>query len=396
MVAFPAAVLCLCLSSTLVASLPSSPQHPIAIARKPTALGRVERAVRSKERTLLKYQRNATLAKRQSTTLANPESDEFYVASVVVGNGQSVLVTLDTGSSDTWFRGRVCTSDDQACQTGHRGLSTSDASLALVGNTFSIEYGKGSVSGPIYSGKVGLAGYTGSFQFGITSKESGMFDGETSGLIGLAFNPLSTINSATGGNANFIDSLRLAKSSNLFAFYLSNAAQGDLGEMTIGYVDSSKYTGKFVYVPLNSQTFWQFAWTGATYQVGTSSGSAVGTVHNAIADTGSSLIVLDTVPANNINKAIGASAYSAAIDGYPIACSLASSGAPVTLSFGGSSFVIPASTYVYSNGDGTCISGFARGAHGYQVILGDVFIRNYVTVFDKGNLRLGFAKAKHP
>ncbi|KAJ3336582.1 hypothetical protein HDU91_001740, partial [Kappamyces sp. JEL0680] len=98
MVAFPAAVLCLCLSSTFVAGLPSTPQHPIAIARKPTALGRVERAVRSKERTLLKYQRNATLAKRQSTTLANPESDEFYVASVVVGNGQSVLVTLDTGS----------------------------------------------------------------------------------------------------------------------------------------------------------------------------------------------------------------------------------------------------------------------------------------------------------
>lgn len=46
-----------------------------------------------------------------------------------------------------------------------------------------------------------------------------------------------------------------------------------------------------------------------------------------------------------------------------------------------------------SQEEGFCISGFQGENHSHQWILGDVFIREYYSVFDRANNLVGLAKA---
>ncbi|KAJ3369680.1 hypothetical protein HDU91_006941, partial [Kappamyces sp. JEL0680] len=224
---------------------------------------------------------------------------------------------------------------------------------------------------------------------GISTSETG-FNSPGDGLLGLAFNSISNIASVTGGNGNYIDALGLSGSKNQFAFYMSNAADGDVGEVSIGGVDSSKFTGTPVYIPLNSETYWQFSFSKATFSVGSTTGAAVGSTTNAICDTGTTLTIMDAAPANAINKAIGAGAYDSSQGIYPIDCGIASTGPTIYLNFGGGKFPINASEYVISNTGGSpaCFSGITQGAaDSGVVILGDTFIRGNYAIFDKANNR---------
>lgn len=64
------------------------------------------------------------------------------------------------------------------------------------------------------------------------------------------------------------------------------------------------------------------------------------------------LLFGDSSVADAINQAIGAQAFDPAQQVYPIDCAIASTGPPVVLSYNGSPFSVPASIYVFSNGDG--------------------------------------------
>ncbi|KAJ3106529.1 hypothetical protein HDU97_006122 [Phlyctochytrium planicorne] len=372
--------------------------------RKASKLNPVEKAIMSLNRLGLKHgvsssfkPSNPSSAFAEASDLLNNapltnNQDFVYFCPVTVGNGQTFNLDLDTGSADTWVRGASCTASDDSC-TGPK-LSTSDSTLTSTGKTFSTSYGSGSVSGNIYKGPVTIGGATASaLNFGVSTKEQGF--GGIDGLVGLAFASISNIGGSVSGQTNFVDALGFTGAQNQFGFYLSNSKDGDSGEVTFGGYDSSKIAGPITYIPLNSQTYWQFSTSGLKYSVKTTTGSF--SVTKAIADTGTSLLILDTAAANAINKAIGAGAYDSSQGIYPIACNLVSTAPDVSFTFGGATFSIPASVYIISDGAGGCVSGITQGASSFGLaIFGDTFLRQYYSIHDKTNARVGFALAKHP
>ncbi|KAJ3323386.1 hypothetical protein HDV06_001906 [Boothiomyces sp. JEL0866] len=374
-----------------IATVSATPvQQPVTLKlSKQSKLG-LEKLVASTKSSINRFSTN-----ENSEPLENVQN-VFYQANVTVGNGQVLTVDLDTGSSDVWFRGSTCTSTDGSCDGAK--VDITDSTLKSTGKTFSTTYGSGSVSGNIYTGSVGVAGaVANNLPFGVSTQEKG-FSGVADGLLGLGFNSISQISQTMGSPANWFDALGYTGSQNQFSFYLSAAADGDSGEITIGGVDTTKYSGSISWVPLNSETYWQFDVSQMTYKAGTKSGN-VGSWfrNNAISDTGTTLIIMNNAQADAINMGIGAKPFNSTAGIYYIDCGLAKTGAPIQFSFPSFTMSIPPAYYVLDNGDGTCISGVTRGA-GFltPTIFGDILTRAYYTVYDKANNRVGFAKAVHP
>ncbi|KAI9326825.1 putative aspartic endopeptidase, partial [Zopfochytrium polystomum] len=243
-------------------------------------------------------------------------------------------------------------------------------------------YGSGEALGNVFTAPVTLGGLTAKIGFGVTTAEVGFT--QMDGLLGLAFTSLNVIN-----NGNWFDKLGLKGEQNRFGFYLSVSDDGDFGEVALGGQDATKFTGPINWHPLVEQLWWEFDFT-ATYKVGGIKGSVALT---AIADTGTTLIILDSVTANDINAGIGAH-FDINQGLYVIDCAKKGTTPNVTLAFGGYEYVLPSSRYIIQDGD-ACFSGFAPGAgNGVPVILGDVFLRVYYSVYDKeGGGRVGFAEA---
>lgn len=107
----------------------------------------------------------------------------------------------------------------------------------------------------------------------------------------------------------------------------------------------------------------------------------------AIADTGTSLIVGPQEDINLIFKALGANEQ-----GF-VNCTTIDSLPDVHFVLNGYNFVLSSSQYIQlseMNGQMYCSAGF-QGTTQQLWILGDLFLGNYYSVFDMGNKRIGFA-----
>ncbi|RKO85923.1 aspartic peptidase domain-containing protein [Blyttiomyces helicus] len=390
------------IASALAATATASPvggfsysaPHPVTIpiARRPNDASPAAKARANLPIARARFSKAKSIGAAKRGLPLTDVGDQFYYTTVSIGNGQSFKVDLDTGSSDLWVPGPKCTDSDGSCTAGGGSIKLTDKSIHSAGVTFSDSYGSGDASGNVYYGPYTLAGATVTKgYFGVTTSEAG-FDFAAQGLLGLSF-PFGT--NIPGGVTSSVGEVPiLALGLKSFGFYLSNSAQGDKGTFTTNGYDASHVKGPFSYETIITDPgYWQFDVSKGFYNVGGKKGglSDGGSTIHAIADTGTTLLILPTNVANNIYTLIGANS-----DGS-IDCGVAKTGPSIEFTFSKNTYAVPADQYVLDNGDGTCMSGVTGGAENDGVsIFGDIFLRTWYSFYDISNKRIGFAKAIHP
>ncbi|XP_072494525.1 gastricsin-like [Notamacropus eugenii] len=317
--------------------------------------------------------------------------DVSYYGEISIGTpAQNFLVLFDTGSSNLWVSSVYCQSE--ACTT-HTQFNPSDSSTFTSSDqTFSIEYGSGSLTGVFGYDTVTIQDISITKQeFGLSETEPGT-DFEYSnfdGILGLAY-PAISAGGATTVMQGFLQEDLLNEA--VFAFYLSGYNSDNGGEVTFGGVDTSLYTGDINWTPVTEEAYWQIGISG--FSIGGESTGWCSDGCQAIVDTGTSLLTIPQDMFSELMQYIGAEEDEDGL--YLVSCSNIDSLPTLTFTINGVDFPLPPSAYILEGDSTYCEVGmmttYLSSESGEPLwILGDVFLRNYYSVFDLANNRVGFA-----
>lgn len=155
--------------------------------------------------------------------------------------GQSVLVDFDTGSSDIVI---------------NQGSYTPSSSSTKTSKTFQNSYGTSgnsqTVNGQVYQDTFASGSLKASkANIGLITSGGNIIDG-AGGLVGLGYPALSTYGTSY---PPLFDVLINNKAVTSPVFGMSLQA-GTGSELTLGGLDSTKYSGAITYVPVSAQTYW--------------------------------------------------------------------------------------------------------------------------------------------
>ena len=334
-------------------------------------------------------QHGATDARRAQTaiTIDDFQNAQYYGWVQIGTPPQSVRVIFDTGSSNLWVANR-----NRFLQTHHVYAHAKSSTYEKNGTRFYIEYGSGPVSGFFSRDKVSVGDLAlDRYNFAEVDDASGLgaafYIGKFDGILGLGWDSIVV----GGGPSPFgalVASGQLEKPE--FAFYLGDEADG---ELLLGGSDPDHFEGAVAKVPLVAETYWEVALDG----VSVGGASSLSTTKRAIVDSGTSLLAGPTAEVRRIAHLVGATPMVAGE--YAIDCSKLDAKPAITFTLGGASFSLQPHDYVIQ-APGTPVCLFAMMGidipepNGPLWILGDVFMRQYYTVFDWGGKQLRIAKAK--
>ncbi|KAJ3170903.1 hypothetical protein HDU87_008669 [Geranomyces variabilis] len=312
--------------------------------------------------------------------ITNVQNEEYYGPATI--GGQTLQLLYDTGSADLW----VPDASKPSLPGSHKYSPKKSTTYKKIGKTFNIQYGSGEAVGTTASETVTVAGVKVTKQvFGdVTNEGKNPQASDFDGILGMGFTSIAA-DSSTTWFENAVAQNTVPKS--VFAFYLNSASSGS--ELYLGGYNSKRYTGSISWVPIDQPGYWQFALNDIT--VG---GQSINpSLNEAIADTGTSLVVGPSADVDSINQAIGATLDSS--QGiYTIDCSARSSGADVAFPLNGFTAALTANEYILDDGQGGCISTFAP-LDGLPVwILGDTVLRKYYSIYDLGDVSNGYSGAR--
>lgn len=260
---------------------------------------------------------NGTAAPGTGLVATTPEQgDVEYLSPVTIG-GQTLNLDFDSGSSDLWvFNTQLAA----ASQTGHTLYDPKKStSLKMIsGATFSISYGDGSgAAGNVGTDTVNIGGATvteQAIEMATAVSQSFVQDTNNNGLVGLAFSKLNTVKPAQ--QKTFFDNVMPSLAQPVFTADLRKAA---VGSYEFGNIDATKFNGTMAWVPVNTtQGFWQFSST--KFAVGTGQAQAGNPTGQAIADTGTTLIIADPTVVNGYYSQIPSAKNNAQAGGITVDC----------------------------------------------------------------------------
>jgi len=339
------------------------------------------------------------------------QNDSEYTCPVTIGTpGQTFNLDFDTGSADLWmFSTKLPKGMLAAAEKTHTIYDPEKSSTyrATKGSSWKISYGDGSsASGIVGTDNVTIGGLVIKNQtIELASMLSDEFaTGVSEGLLGLAFHNINTVTPKRAATPvdNMITQEDITKDMELFTAYLGSwrdATTEDKGESfyTFGYIDQDVLEKAGVtepyYTPVDkSQGFWMFdsASAGVNGQIFDRPNNT------AIADTGTTLALVDDKTCHNIYAAIPGSFYDRHNQGYVFPSAVTPDQLPlVTFAVGDRQFAVPKEALAFADaGNGNVYGGIqSRGDMTFD-ILGDTFLKGIYAVFDLGNTRFGAVQRK--
>lgn len=341
-----------------------------------------------------------------------------YLVNITVGTPpQKLAVTLDTGSSDLW----IPAASAPLCLKGQCDFGSFDPSssstyqivqqggfnitYAAPGDTDAGDWGSDTItidgSSPIDSQQIGVA--------------SSLFDQH--GVMGVGFDTNEANNDGVGGvypsvMDNLVTSGIIKRKA--FSLYL-NDRNASTGSIILGGIDTTKYSGDLVALPLQASseggvreyfvTLTGVSFTDATGK--TTQLSPDGYAQATLLDSGTTNTLLTNDVFDSLALGFGATLDAQGSGTYVIPCSLANSKGSINYSFGGQggitiqvpvADVVGSQEYTSDNYDdpsgGCALSLGTLSDSGGSSILGDSFLRSAYAVFDLENQVAALAQAE--
>ncbi|ORX39290.1 aspartic peptidase domain-containing protein [Kockovaella imperatae] len=316
---------------------------------------------------------------------------------------QDFLLIFDTGSSDMWVATTQCTSQD--CQQADLFNPAKSSTFTNENTAFDITYGSGDALGGIGKDTVTIAGFTIDQVFGTVNQTSqGVIDNPISGILGFAWESI-----AQTGATPFWEELASTGqwSESRMGFFLqryrgdpyATEVESQGGELTMGGLDSSKYTGNVNYItfPSSEEDYWRIP-----MQVITVQGSQVSGVTDRMSaiDTGTTLISGSPSDVQAIYAQIPnseAMSQDSGFEGYyQYPCSTTVN---VTLQFGGLAYSMSNADFnlgSFTRDSSMCTGAFFEMDLGQNSpvdwIVGASFLKNVYSVFQYDPPAIGFAQ----
>lgn len=266
--------------------------------------------------------------------------------------------------------------------------SKSSTYKELDGSTFSLSYGDGSgAAGIVGIDTVDIGGATVTRQaIELATSVSSAFvaDADSDGLVGLAFSSVNSVSPRP--QKTFFDNIMPELAQPVFTAALDLDGSGTY---EFGTIDASKFTGNLMFTPVNASSgFWQFDST--SYRIGNRSVKRT-SASPAIADTGTSLLLLDPEVVRAYYAKVSSAVYDGTTGGYVYDCSADLPEFAVAV---GDNYManIPGSGITFAPVNSTtCFGGIQSNSNMGIQIFGDALLKHHFVVFHGEGELLGMA-----
>jgi len=310
-----------------------------------------------------------------------------YYGTVQLGTpAKSFKVMFDTGSSNLWVPSSKCT-NCAFWKSKYNPFASS--TYRANGTEFEIQYGTGSMKGFVVHDVLTIGSLQCDLDFAVATNEPGLTfkTAKFDGIFGLGW-PSIAVDGIVPPMQQFHKAGLLDEY--MFGFYLQENNKKK-GVLTIGGYDKTK-AKSVQWTPVSEENYWSVNMQKMTF-----GGKVATSVTWAIVDSGTSLIVGPKADVSVVAGLMGATEIMSGM--YSVSCSSELPDMEVTLGSGSEAITLVVKGedlrmkicmfYVICE----CILGITGMDLPEPLwILGDAVMRDYYTIFDIGNARIGFSK----
>lgn len=324
----------------------------------------------------------------ESIPIIDYEKVQYSGFLAIGSDGELFNLIFDTGSSYIWVASDECENCLAYEITQVYDCDTSQSCTALPVELVEISYGSGTLTGELVEDTVSLGGFHADMQNIILAVDMQDFvEMDCDGIFGLGFEPTSD------GRTTFVNNLKLQGqiTDRVFSFYLGGYPDSYNPQFTLNGYDSRLIdpSDALVYCDVIDNTYWGVQMK--SIKIGQDA-YILSQNLEAIIDSGTSFICVNQQAFQFLFDYLNIYVECLNVDGYITCLEQDQTLYPnISINLCGNELVLSPEDYLYQSGDYFIVS-FEAYDMGY-VILGNIFMRKFYTVFNMEKNQIGFAKA---